>query len=655
MAADDDPYGGAEQQVASAQRYFLPSGTFMQNGRYQVESLIGKGGMGAVYLVRDTHFSGPKLVLRALKEMAPLASDLQAHMDLFLREAAMLVTLKHTGIPAVHNSFTEFNRAYIVLDFIPGHDLQEVLQRSSTLPLPDEVVGWMVQLCDIVHYLHTRQPAVIFRDLKPSNVILTPEHQIVLIDFGIAKIFGPEDRQTKIGTEGYAAPEQYEGKAETRSDIYALGAMMHHLLTGTDPRRYVPFTFTERMPRAYNPAVSPELEAVIMRCLCEHPADRYQTVGELRIALQAALGVEDATAPVIYEPTRGWRDAPPPVLPTSPQGRVRWRYRTQEEVRSTPVVDGNLLYVGSYDGRLYALDVMRGERIWHYTTEGGICGTPVLWQNLVIFGSEDFTVHALERRTGKEVWCYRTWKEVRSSPRVYEDRLFIGSDDGHCYALDPRRGQVLWKYRAFREVQSSAGYADGLVYFGASDEYLYAFNAATGERKWSYRANGPILSSPAVAEGHVYFGSLDFSVYCLEAKLGWMAWMERTDKFVVSSPCIAGDRVFIGSTDGYLYCLHRRTGQRLWRYGAGEQVNGMPVYAEGASILAASTAVSTVSTRRAASRAGPSRPKARSLARPVWSMAVSMSAAPTGGCTPSSPRNSRICCIVRYERDECHG
>jgi outer membrane protein assembly factor BamB/tRNA A-37 threonylcarbamoyl transferase component Bud32 len=582
-----DGNGGARTAVGES---FLAPGTLLQNGRYEVDTLIGKGGMGAVYLVRDTHFLGPKPVLRALKEMMPRFSDLQANLAIFTREANMLVTLKHTGIPAVHDSFTEFNRAYLVLDYVPGYDLQQILNRTDGMLMPEEVGEWMLQLCDIVHYLHTRQPPVIFRDLKPSNVILTPEGLITLIDFGIAKIFAPEDDQTSIGTPGYAPREQYEGRAESRSDIYALGAMMHHLLTQSDPRRFAPFTFAERMPRSLNPAISPELEDVIMRCLNERPAERYQTVDELRAAVEHALFSEPAitTAPWdlsnslnLTESAPGWRRAPAYVPAEGVQPRTIWCFRTDDEVRSTPVVNRDKLFVGSYDHRLYALDLRTGERIWHYTTEGGICGTPLLWQELVIFGSEDFSVYAVEQITAREVWSYRTGSQVRSSPRIFDDRLYIGSDDGHLYALDPRRGHLHWKYRAYRAVQSSVTAGDGLIFFGSADEYLYAVTTA-GERKWAYRANGPILSSPAYDDGHIYFGSMDFSVYCVEAKLGWAAWTERTEKFVVSSPCVAGDRVFIGSTDGHLYCLHRRTGKRLWRHAVGQQVNGTPIHVDGA-------------------------------------------------------------------------
>jgi serine/threonine protein kinase len=494
VGANEHPIGGYGGAKAALGESFLAPGTLLQNGRYEVHSLIGKGGMGAVYLVRDTHFTGANPVFRALKEMRPRFIDLQSNLAAFIREANMLVTLKHIGIPVIHDSFTDptLNRAYLVLDYVEGLDLQQVLDRSDGMLTPEEVGGWILQLCDIVHYLHTRQPPMIFRDLKPSNVILTKDGEITLIDFGIAKIFEPEVAVdgTSIGTPGYAPREQYEGRAETRSDIYALGAMMHHLLTQSDPRKCAPFTFAERMPRSLNPAISPEFEAVIMRCLRDFPSERYQTVDELRTALEHALfapldravatpwGMSSAS----LEPEVGWRPPPVYIPADGAQPRLIWSFRTDDEVRSTPVVSRDKLFVGSYDHRLYALDLRTGERIWYYTTDGGICGTPILWQDLIFFGSEDFFVYAVEQLSSREVWKYRTGGAVRSSPRIFDNRLYIGSDDSYLYALDPRRGRPYWKYRAYREVQSSAAFGDGLIFFGSADEYLHAVTIA-GERK----------------------------------------------------------------------------------------------------------------------------------------------------------------------------
>ncbi|MGZ6390784.1 MAG: beta-alanine-activating enzyme beta-propeller domain-containing protein [Ktedonobacterales bacterium] len=575
-------------QLANGAAYQLAPGTLLQS-RYRVEHVLGKGGMGHVYVVRDERFASAKS-LRSMKEMIPRFSDLHTNMANFEREANVLDSLRHPNIPRVYDSFIEFNRAYLVLEYIEGLDLEQVLERQAGLMPPETVAGWMIQLCDIVGYLHSQNPPVIFRDLKPSNVILTPEGRVMLIDFGIAKVFQTDDYQTNVGTQGYAAPEQYERKAESRSDIYALGAMMHHLLTKTDPRYQAPFSFHERQPRAFNPAITPALEAVVVRCLQHDKEKRYQTVLELRQAIEQAIGVGPAVDNTGYfrsaratgGPRTSWGPQDVANAAFSHSTNVRWRFRTEEEVRSTPTLAGGVLYVGSYDNNLYALDAQSGRLWWKFATEGGICGKAAVWRHLVIVGSEDFNVYGIEASTGKEQWRYRAWHHVRSSPRVFDDRLFVGADDSHMHAIDPRTGRSIWRYRTYLEVQSSAASANGLLYFGSSDNHLYAVDVLTGELKWKHRTQGGIISSPVVADGYVYFGSMDFGIYSLESKSGWLAWREPTERFIISSPLIVGDKLYIGSTDKNLYCIERRTGQRLWRYTVGQQVNSSPAYADGA-------------------------------------------------------------------------
>lgn len=570
--------------MVSGERYQLAPGTTLQSDRYLVEEVVGQGGMGHVYKVYDTHLN----IRRALKEMIPHLGGPEAELINFRREAQMLLDQEHPGIPQIYDSFIEYRRAYIVLQYIPGENLERRLRGTQGFLPQEEVGGWMLQLCQIVAHLHSQHPPIIFRDIKPSNIVLTPDGRIVLVDFGIAKLFVPNEDHTNVGTNGYAPQEQYKGQAEPRSDIYAIGATMHHLLTRDDPRKQPPFTFQERMPRQLNAAISEKMEAVIMKCLANKVDDRYQSCEELSRAIESALGLAPQDDTGYVRAVRGssygrgtW--GPPLGATTTLRSAVQpiWSFQAEDEVRATPAVGPSLVYIGSYDNNLYALDRRTGAWRWQFSTEGGICSRPALVGNLVIFGSEDFNVYALDAQTGAEVWRYRTWGHVRSSPCVAGDLVYIGSDDGHLYALDVRDGQMIWRYQTYREVQSSAAYADNLVLFGSRDNYLYGVDALTGEKKWSFRSNGPILSAPAIQDGFAYFGSFDFSIYCLEAHSGWRAWEERTEKFVLSSPVIGGEQVYIGSSDGHLYCLNRKTGRRLWRYRANNQINGAPAFANG--------------------------------------------------------------------------
>lgn len=559
------------------------------NQRYQVDKVLGVGGMGAVYRVRDLHFPDVDKYC-ALKEMITKFTDpmdQRTRLSNFQREANLLASLSHPAIPSVHDFFVEHERAYLVLDYIEGRNLEVVVQETHGMLSEQAVVGWALQLCDVLHYLHAHNPPIIFRDLKPSNVILTPQNQIVLVDFGIARAFQEGQRGTMVGTEGYSPPEQYRGQVDPRSDLYSLGALMHHLLTGSDPRFQTPFTFAERPPSSLNPTVSAQVETVVMRCL-EYEADaRYPDAMAVRGALEAALSLVPlgtghfrSAQPGAARPrTSGI----PAVIGTSGMSAtgLLWKFETGDEVRSSPAVQSGTLFIGSYDNKLYALEARTGRQQWAFSTEGGICGTPAVWRNLVLIGSEDFNVYGVQASTGQEAWTYRTWQQVRSSPRVHGEALFIGSDDGFMHALEPRNGRPLWKFRAWRPVRSSAAYAEGLVYFGSDDERIYAVDALTGQEKWRFAAMGGITSSPAVGNGLVYVGSMDFLVYGIDAKMGWVAWRERTSNFVISSPHVVNDRVYIGSVDQNLYCFDGKSGRVLWKFRTGGQITSSPTVADG--------------------------------------------------------------------------
>lgn len=258
----------------------------------------------------------------------------------------------------------------------------------------------MIELCDVLEYLHNHKPEpIIFRDMKPSNVMVTQDSHIVLVDFGIAKMFRVGQKGTMIGTEGYSPPEQYRGEATPIADIYALGATMHHLLTKRDPRIETPFTFNERPVRKFNSSVSPELEAVINTSVQYNPQDRYQSAAAMKEALIIAARKTGLLARISTK-----------SLPISKDETAKplWTFECEDEIRGGPAFDNGLLYVGSYDNNMYALDVTDGKFLWKYPTEGGIVGRPEFAEGLVLFGSEDFRLHAVGSRTGKISWTYPT-------------------------------------------------------------------------------------------------------------------------------------------------------------------------------------------------------------------------------------------------------
>ena len=267
----------------------LPEQTLLA-ARYQLLSRIGQGGMGAVYKAADTRFNNRSL---AIKEMSstglPPARLLEAEAA-FEREAHLLADLLHPNLPRIYEHFTENDRSYLVMDFIEGQTVEEHLEQVGGGPLPiEQVIKWAEQLCDVLNYLHTHQPPIIFRDLKPANVMMSENGHIYLIDFGIARIFKPGKQHDTValGSPGYAAPEQY-GKAQSspRSDIYSLGALLHHLLTGIDPSEQ-PFFF--RPASQVNPAIDPALDALLQQMLAMDSDRRPASAQEVLNALKGTI------------------------------------------------------------------------------------------------------------------------------------------------------------------------------------------------------------------------------------------------------------------------------------------------------------------------------------------------------------------------------
>jgi serine/threonine-protein kinase len=273
--------------------------------RYYITRVIKQGGQGAVF-----ETIGDDNKIYAVKEMLDRFTDPKERteaIERFEAEAAMLRRLSHPRIPKVYVDFKDEGRQYLAMEFVRGQDMEDVIKRQGAVP-EQQALEWADQICDVLDFLHNHKPEpIIFRDMKPSNIMVQPDGTIKLIDFGIAKVFQKAERGTQIGTPGYAPPEQYQGIATLESDIYALGATLHHMLTGRDPRDEPPFSF----PPVYGlkPTVSKRTSDAIQRALQMKPEDRYHSVAEFRAALR----------PMPAQPPRVRVAAPTQALPAQPQ------------------------------------------------------------------------------------------------------------------------------------------------------------------------------------------------------------------------------------------------------------------------------------------------------------------------------------------------
>ena len=260
-----------------------------KQGTYRIIQLVGGGGMALVYRVEELS-GGEQWALKVLHPFSSDPDDLIEAKRLFDQEASLLSALNHPNLPKVVDHFEKSNRACLVMEFIDGQSLQQLLEEATYGLLETEVLGWMIQVCHVLAYLHTQNPPIIFRDLKPGNIMLSNDGTIKLIDFGIARTYKVNKKKDTItmGSANFAPLEQWgKGQTDARSDVYGLGATMYHLLT----KRLPPLASEPHLtpPTHHNPALSQEAEEIILKAMAKEPDNRYQSAREMQLALQRAL------------------------------------------------------------------------------------------------------------------------------------------------------------------------------------------------------------------------------------------------------------------------------------------------------------------------------------------------------------------------------
>lgn len=628
--AETTQFGGSEKE-SSIDGALKPNTVLL--ARYSVIAVIGGGGQGAVYKARDINFPDARRLV-AVKEMHVSSADMSTKastMRTFQREANILATLSHPAIPKIYDFFDQNDRAYLVMEYINGNDLEAILVKTKKLPV-DKIVEWSIEMCDVLQYLHSYQPEpIIFRDLKPANIMIDSLGKVRLIDFGIAKIFVSGVKHTQIGTEGYSAPEQYKGNVTPLSDVYSLGATLHHILTREDPRLQPPFSFAERPVAQYNPEVSPQLASIVEKALAFEPENRWQSCLDMKQAFET---LRYRPINVMSSPTASATsgDAAPSSGSTSffdgvddgSRGGIKpkWTFKAEDEIRCSPSAFGGFAYVGSYDTNVWALNLETGDFMWKRATEGGIASSPVIDKDLkqVLFGSEDTSYFSVDYKTGKLNWAVQTNDKVRSTGTVAHNHVFFGSDDGYIYAVLLNNGRKMWNidtgapirtmpavtndrvvignengeligfelngarkwtFRTKKAISSSPHVdIEGVCYVGAFDGFLYAIDASSGYNLWRFRTNGPVISSPTVEGNIVYFGSADGKLYAINTQTGKEKWTFDMGKPIVSSPVVYDGTVYIGGTDNNFYALDLKTGKESWRYTTGGPITATAYIAD---------------------------------------------------------------------------
>ena len=278
---------------------------------YRITKVIKAGGTGLVYKAIDA--AGVEYAIKEMHDKFATQEERDEGIQRFIEEAEMLHNLNHPSIPQVYRSFIDEDRYYLSMEFIHGEDLEDIVKREKRIPEP-QVLEWAEQICDVLDYMHTA--GLIYRDMKPANIMIDRDRNVKVVDFGIAKLLEPGQRNTMVGTPGYSPPEQYQGLATIESDIYALGATLHHLLTGRDPRDHPPFTFP--LVTTLNPVISVQTAKAIDKALAMEVGDRFHSVDAFRRALPIPTGDRRWTLPFDLG---GVEEAPAPAAPAPPPAR----------------------------------------------------------------------------------------------------------------------------------------------------------------------------------------------------------------------------------------------------------------------------------------------------------------------------------------------
>ncbi|WP_149827664.1 PQQ-binding-like beta-propeller repeat protein [Streptomyces tailanensis] len=300
------------------------------------------------------------------------------------------------------------------------------------------------------------------------------------------------------------------------------------------------------------------------------PRWKYGTGGPVAPALLAAGGL-------VYA---GSRDGTMYALDAE-TGKPRWAFGTGNGVYTCPAVAGGVAYFGSADYHLYAVDVKTGDQRWQFSAGGEVNSSPVVAGGVVYVGSDDGNLYAVDARSGDRKWTFAAQGRIRSSPVVAWNKVYVGSEDSRLHAVDVATGEPRWSFKTGGDVKSSPAVADRTVYVGSYDGNLYAVNCDTGELRWTFRTQAGVGSSPAVSGGVAYVGSDDGNLYAVDALAGTQKWKFTIGNVVYSSPTVLGDAVYVGSKNGNLYAVRTDTGRSIWTYPTGADIRSSPAAAAG--------------------------------------------------------------------------
>ena len=580
-----------------------------QLGNYRLRHLLGRGGYADVYLGEHIHLE----TLAAIKVLdIHMGSNELAD---FLREAKTIAHLLHPCIVRVLDFGVERNMPFLVMDYAPNGTLRQRYPKETCLPLLT-IISYVTQVAQALQYAHNRK--VIHRDVKPENMLLGINNQVLLSDFGISII----EQNTSIlvtqkrlsssptGTCYYMAPEQIQGSAHPASDQYALGVVVYEWLCGSRPFSgeffAVMYQHVNVPPpplREKIPEISPAVEHVVLRALAKDPQQRFATIEDFAKALeQASQAQEPATLlarsrseqPVlnpVQQVRQRQEDVIPPAWPRrapEPPGIIGPVHRSRGLFTGKSMLLVGLILIIVVGSAAFLLSTSnKGSNAkpavnthataavfarasatasFRATATAAINAYNVATASGIMLGfnAQHTHVNPYERALTPvnvamlaQAWKANTGGSIGSAPTVANGIVYINSSSGKMYAISAGTGEVLWnKPIGSYDFGNAPTVANGVVYMGGFDHKLYALDSETGATLWTAPTGGRIGSSPTLANGVIYIGSDDGTLYAFDAATGTMRWSALTGDIIDSSPAIANGVLYIGSNDHKLYAFN---------------------------------------------------------------------------------------------------